>query len=144
MNRLVEVKEFDSIICKKDYENEDNFKYINEEDFKYLVAFIREYVGTKDSADAMDFMRIGFRRCVGDVVSFKNYVGIIQVNNGFQIQVLPKIDFHTEDDAGNETTKKLFLKMLRSMKDFPSKGFNDASLRFDHIVPSPLCPSLVL
>lgn len=47
--------------------------------------------------------------------------------------MLPKIDFSTEDDTGNEATKKLFLKMLRSMKDFPSKVFNDASLRVDRM-----------
>lgn len=133
MNKPIEVKEFDSIICNKDYADVDNFTCIAEKDFKDLVTFIHEYEGTEDNADALDFMRIGFRRSVGDVVSFKNYVGLIQMKNGFQIQVLPKIDFSTEDDTGNEATKKLFLKMLRSMKDFPSKVFNDASLRVDRM-----------
>lgn len=133
MNKPVEVKEFDSIICNKDYAGVDNFTCIGEKDFKDLVTFIHEYTGTEDSADALDFMRIGFRRSVGDVVTFKNYVGLIQMKNGFQIQVLPKIDFSAEEDAGNEATKKLFLKMLRSMKDFPSKVFNDASLRVDRM-----------
>ncbi len=133
MNKPVEVKEFDSIICNKDYADVDNFTCIAEKDFNDLVTFIHEYTGTEDSADALDFMRIGFRRNVGDVVTFKNYVGLIQMKNGFQIQVLPKIDFSTEDDTGNEATKKLFLKMLRSMKDFPSKVFNDASLRVNRM-----------
>ncbi len=133
MNKPVEVKEFDSIICNKDYAGVDNFTCIAEKDFKDLVTFIHEYEGTEENADALDFMRIGFRRSVGDVVTFKNFVGLIQMKNGFQIQVLPKIDFSTGDDAGNEATKKLFLKMLRSMKDFPSKVFNDASLRVDRM-----------
>lgn len=133
MSKPVEVKEFDSIICNKDYANVDKFTCIAEKDFKDLVTFIHEYAGTEDSADALDFMRIGYKRSVGDVVSFKNYVGLIQMKNGFQVQVLTKIDFSTADDTGNEATKKLFLKMLRSMKDFPSKVFNDASLRVDRM-----------
>ena len=55
------------------------------------------------------------------------------MKNGFQIQVLPKIDFSAEEDTGNGATKKLFLKMLRSMKDFPGKVFNDAALKVDQM-----------
>ncbi|MER8326220.1 5-methylcytosine restriction system specificity protein McrC, partial [Acinetobacter baumannii] len=47
-------------------------------------------------------------------------------------QVLPKISFGAEDE-GNVQTKRVFLRMLRSMKDFPSKVFNDASLKVDQM-----------
>ncbi len=133
MNKIVEVKEYESIICNEDYADVDNFKCIAKKDFNNLVAFIREYSGTENHADALDFMRISFKRSIGDVITFKNYVGLIQMKNGFQIQVLPKIDFGAEEDVRNGVTKKLFLKMLRSMKDFPSKVFNDASLRVDRM-----------
>ena len=66
-------------------------------------------------------------------MTFNNYVGLIQLKNGFQIQVLPKIDFGSDEDVGNEATKRLFLQMLRSMKDFPSKVFNDAALKVDRM-----------
>lgn len=133
MNKPVEIKEYDSIICNKEYAGVDRFTYISEKDFANLETFIREYTGAEDDADAVDFMRIGFRRGVGDVISFNNYVGLIQMKNGFQIQVFPKIDFQTENDTGNEMTKRLFLKMLRCMKDFPSKVFNDATLKVDQM-----------
>lgn len=133
MNKPVEIKEFDSIICNKNYAGADNFTCIAENDFKDLLNFIKEYTGSAENPDALDFMRIGFKRSVGDVVSFRNYVGLIQMKNGFQIQVLPKIDFSAEEDTGNGATKKLFLKMLRSMKDFPGKVFNDAALKVDQM-----------
>ncbi len=133
MDKPVEVKEFDSIICNKEYADVENFTCINENDFKELETFIYEYAGTEDSADALDFMRVGYKRGVGELVSFRNYVGLIQLKNGFQVQILPKIDFGAEDDIGNKSTKRLFLKMLRSMKDFPSKVFNDASLHVDRM-----------
>ena len=133
MNRPVEIKEYDSIICNKEYSGVDRFTCISEKDFDNLETFIREYAGAEDNSDALDFMRIGFRRGIGDVILFNNYVGLIQMKNGFQIQVLPKIDFQSDKDNGNETTKRLFLKMLRCMKDFPSKVFNDATLKVDQM-----------
>ncbi len=127
MGKPFEVKEFDSIICNADYKDDEKYKYLNQKEFDNLVAFIHEFTGDADSADALDFMKIGYRRNVGEVVSIKNYVGLIQMKNGFQIQVLPKISFGAEDE-GNVQTKRVFLRMLRSMKDFPSKVFNDASI----------------
>lgn len=41
--------------------------------------------------------------------------------------MLPKIAFGDEDEE-NVKTKKVFLKMLCSMKDFPCKVFNESSL----------------
>lgn len=55
------------------------------------------------------------------------------MKDGFQVQVLPKISFGDGEDPGNVKTKRIFLRMLRSMKDFPSKVFNDASLKIDHM-----------
>ncbi len=77
-------------------------------------------------------MSISYKRNLGETITIRNYVGLIQMKNGFQIQVLPKISL-SQDDAGNQATKKIFLNMLRSMKDFPSKVFNDASLKIDRM-----------
>lgn len=75
-------------------------------------------------------MRIGYKRSIGNVVSINNYVGLIQMKNDYTVQILPKIDFGKAED-GNTQTKKVFLKMLRRMKDFPSKVFNDAAMNID-------------
>ena len=133
MSKPFEVKEFDSIICNEDYKNDEKYKYLNRKEFDNLVAFIREFSGDEESAGILDFMTIGCRRNIGEVVSIKNYVGLIQMNNGFQIQILPKIFLGDGEDEGNAQTKKVFLRMLRSMKDFPSKVFHDASLKVDQM-----------
>lgn len=130
MGKPFEVKEFDSITCNEDYKDDEKYKYLNQKEFENLVAFIHEFNGNAENADALDFMKIGYRRNVGEVVSIKNYVGLIQMKNGFQIQVLPKIGF-VEKDEGNVKTKRVFIKMLLSMKNFPSKVFDNASLKVD-------------
>ena len=132
MNKLLEVREYDSIIGNSDYKDYDNYKYLEEKAFRGLIDFIHEFVGNSEQSDALDFMRIGYKRNVGEVINIKNYVGLIQMKNGFQIQVLPKIDFGEGENSAIET-KKVFLRMLRSMKDFPSKVFSDAALKVDRM-----------
>ena len=130
---MSEVREFDSITGNADYKNDEKYKYLKKEVFQNLIEFIHEFTGNEENADALDFMRIAYKRNVGDVVSIKNYVGLIQMKNGYQVQILPKISFSKGEDPGNIETKKIFLRMLRSMKDFPGKVFNDASLKVDRM-----------
>lgn len=133
MDRLLEVKEFDTITGNSDFENDTQYKYLRSEVFSELLEFIHGFSGSENHADALDFMRIAYKRNVGDVVTVKNYVGLIQMENGYQIQILPKISFDVGEDQNNRETKRVFLKMLRSMKDFPSKVFNDANLKIDRM-----------
>ncbi|MEE0958379.1 MAG: McrC family protein [Ruminococcus sp.] len=131
MNKALEVREFDIITCNPDYR--EQYHYLGKPVFNSLVAFIHEFTGSEENSDAIDFLKCFTKKNVGDVISIRNYVGLIEMKNGFQIQVLPKIDFSSGEDVGNQTTKRIFLKMLRSMKDFPCKVFNDANLKADRM-----------
>ena len=131
MKKLLEVREFDRISGNPDFKTE--YAFLPEQVFHDLEEFIHAFAGDEEHADALEFLRIGYRRNVGDIISVSNYVGLIQMRNGYQVQVLPKIDFGTEPDTKNEETKRVFLRMLRSMKDFPGKVFNDASLKMDRM-----------
>jgi len=127
MDKLLEVTEYDTIICNPAFKSDEKYRYLDKEQFDNLVQFIHEFSGDTDAADILDFMRIGYKRNVGDTITIKNYVGLIQMKNGFQIQILPKITFVD----GEDNTKDVFLRMLRSMRDFPSKVFTTASLQVD-------------
>ena len=131
MDKLLEVREFEKISCNENFKTE--YAYLPEQVFHDLEEFIHTFSGDEEHADALEFMKIGFRRNVGNIISVNNYVGLIQMHNGYQLQVLPKIDFGNDADRGREQTKRVFLRMLRSMKDFPSKVFNDANLKMDRM-----------
>lgn len=133
MDKLLEVREFDTITGNADFENNEKYKYLDVVIFHDFVEFIHEFSGDEEDADALDFMRISYKRNVGDVITIKNYVGLIQMNNGYQVHVLPKISFDSGEDAGNKETKRIFMKMLKSMKDFPSKVFNYGNLKVDRM-----------
>lgn len=128
MIKMLEVKEFDTITQNKEFENQ--YKYLDKDIFKSLIEFIHAYGNDDKESDVLDFVKIGYKRNVGEIVTFKNYVGVIQIKKDFQIQVLPKIDFINNEQ---EQTKKVFIKMLRSMKDFPGKAFSNANLKMDHM-----------
>lgn len=131
MNKALEVREFDIITCNPDYR--EQYHYLEKPVFNSLVAFIHEFTGSEENSDAIDFLKCFTKKNVGDIISIRNYVGLIEMKNGFQVQVLPKIDFSSGEDVGNQTTKRIFLKMLRSMRDFPCKVFNDANLKADRM-----------
>ena len=133
MDKFIEVKEFDSIIGNPNFRDDGKYRYLENEFFQNLESFIEEFSGGDDISDVLEFMRISYKRDVGRVITIKNYVGLIQMKNGSQIQVLPKINFASSDDVCNKDTKRVFLKMLKSMKDFPSKVFNDANLKIDRM-----------
>lgn len=130
MRRPLVVREYDEII------NEDNKKdgmkvhTLPSKTFNNLKLFIEEFNTEMYEADALDFMRVGYKRNYGDVITIRNYVGLIQMNDGTQIEVLPKISFEGEDDT---IAKQVFIKMLRSLKEFSGKIFNSASLNVDRM-----------
>lgn len=81
MDKLLEVREFDTITGNADFKSDEKYKYLDTAAFHDLVEFIHEFLGDEENADALDFMRISYKRNVGDVVTIKNYVGLIQMRN---------------------------------------------------------------
>lgn len=96
-------------------------------EFQQLIDFIEEFNGTEDNADAYELLSVKQDRQNGKYVQFKNYVGLIQLKSGFQIEVLPKIDMVS---SGKEN-KRIFINMLKSLKEFKNKSFNISNLNFD-------------
>ena len=132
MGKFLEVREYDTITCNPDYKHDSGYRYLPENAFEELVQFIHEFGGNEENADALDFFRMSYSRNVGETVCARNYVGLIQMQSGYQIQILPKISLD-EEDSGNRQTKRIFLKMLKSMRDFPCKVFSDANLKVDRM-----------
>lgn len=134
MKQPLEVIEFDKIACFPDNEagnsaEKSGYKYIPEKEFYALEEFIHTFNGDDTCSDSLDFFKIDYRRDAGNVISVKNYVGLVQIYTGYQIQILPKIEFGNQPNE----TPKVFLKMLRSLKYFPCKVFNDANVMVSKI-----------
>lgn len=127
MGEAFEVKEYETIVSNSEFI--DKYKCMEKDSFADLLHFIHAF-NTEDNSDVLDFVKVGYKRNVGETVTFKNYVGLIQINNKFQLEVLPKIQFV---DGEKDETKQVLMRMLRTMKDFPSKVFTDANLNIDRM-----------
>ncbi len=72
--------------------------------------------------EAGEFFSFGWQRGRGAYVQAKNYVGVIRLPNGFQIEILPKLN------APPENLRGLVVDMLRTLEEFSCKKFVDADL----------------
>ena len=126
--KIKDVREFD-IITHKSIVESGKYKHIEEDQFKRLVKYTKEFQNDSET-DVLQFLKLQYNRDLGQVITTNNYVGLIQVDKYFGVQILPKIDL-LESDEGNvvDKTKKVFLDMLKSMPDFKYKIFDDASLK---------------
>ncbi len=92
--------------------------------FKAVDAFTRENFAT------VEFLKLG-RDKKGDFLQAQNYVGIIQTKSGDSLEILPKI--HDNDNGSNkeavENSKRILLRMLKTLKNHPFKNINIANLK---------------
>ena len=98
-------------------------RIIGKKDFGDIENFI-----LKNSDENAPFLRIA-SGVGGKFIQARNYVGILQTKSGLTIEILPKI----ADKNDAERSKAVFIKMLRTLKNFPFKSSNLASLKTQNL-----------
>ncbi len=93
--------------------------------FQQLEDFI--LTNRSRETDALELMGLSARKGVGRVITAKNYVGIVTMNDGTIIEILPKIYSAVDDDDTGTRTKKLLIDMLRTLRDTPFKSLQTSS-----------------
>ena len=98
-------------------------RIIGKKDFGDIENFI-----LKNSDENAPFLRIA-SGVGGKFIQAKSYVGVLQTKSGLTIEILPKI----ADKNDAERSKAVFIKMLRMLKNFPSKSSNLANLKTQNL-----------
>lgn len=98
-------------------------RIIGKKDFGDIENFI-----LKNSDENAPFLRIA-SGVGGKFIQARNYVGVLQTKSGLTIEILPKIADKTDTDK----SKAVFIKMLRTLKNFPFKSSNLASLKTQNL-----------
>ena len=88
--------------------------------FTELSEFVSDVRPDDDGDDSHFFLQV-----VKGGIKARNYVGVIQLKSGCQIQILPKIEFTDENE---DKTKDVLLKMLKTFNEFKFKQINRGSL----------------
>ena len=97
--------------------------------FDALENFVLTHRGG-DRADAGELLSLSAKRNIGKVISARNYVGVITMTDGTVIEILPKI---AREGISIEDTKKIFLKMLKTLRDVSFKDFNLSHLHVERL-----------
>lgn len=102
------------------------FHMLPEKVFDSLERFILENK-PQDDTQAWEFLSLSVKQG-NKVISAKNYVGVITMNDGTTIEILPKLDRAEESE-----TIRVFRDMLRTVKELPFKSFKEANVMSDRM-----------
>jgi 5-methylcytosine-specific restriction enzyme subunit McrC len=101
-----------------------DYQKLPERTFDALEAFIlANSMGSE--TEAIELLSLSSRRGIGKIITARNYVGLITMADGTVIEILPKI---AGIDTSVSDTKRIFLEMLRTLKNETFKVFNVSHL----------------
>jgi 5-methylcytosine-specific restriction enzyme subunit McrC len=70
------------------------------------------------------FLKPSYKNGLGETLQANSYIGTIQTKDGTTIEILPKVR-----NLDEQSSKKLLIKMLKTLKKSPFKNFNMAHLK---------------
>lgn len=105
------------------------YQNLPEKIFDALEAFILAN-NTGTGTEAVELFSLSARRGIGKIITARNYVGLITMTDGTVIEILPKI---LGGDITEGDTKRIFLEMLKTLKDVTFKNFNVSQLHVDRL-----------
>ncbi len=121
MRTTYQTTEYGSFIAGKTV---DGYVTLPAHTFETLESFILANCGSGD--DAPDLMGLSVRKGIGKVITAKNYVGVITMNDGTTIEVLPKINSKVPQSPA--MVKRLLIDMLKTLRDSPYKSIQSTNV----------------
>lgn len=105
------------------------YQSLPEKTFDALETFILANTSGTET-EAVELLSLSARRGIGKIITARNYVGLITMTDGTVIEILPKI---AGGDISDGDTKRIFLEMLKTLKDVTFKDFNVSNLHTDRL-----------
>ncbi len=88
---------------------------ISEKRFDLLRDYVLKAGSRTEKGKSPDFFKIVSKNGK-EAIKVQNYVGVIELPDGFRIEILPKVELG-QSDSGYDVTRKIFLKMLQCMDE---------------------------
>jgi len=126
MRTTYQITEYSSFITGK---NIDGYTTLPENTFEQLENFILS--NRNKETDALEIMSLSAKKGIGKVITAKNYVGIITMNDGTTIEILPKIYSKTSIEV--QQVKHLLIDMLKALKNSPYKSLQSTNVDIERM-----------
>lgn len=128
--KTIQIREYGTfVVGEKNGSNLGGNITLTKRTFEQLENFILS--NSNKETDALELMGLSARRGVGKIITAKNFVGIITMNDGTTIEILPKVYSAIEDDDNASRTKKLLIDMLKTLRDTPYKALQTTNVNIE-------------
>lgn len=124
MRKTYQIIEYGSFVRGKDILG---YTSLPQDTFDALENFVLSNSG-KD-VDALELMGLSARKGIGKIITAKNYVGVITMEDGTTIEILPKIC--SREQSTEAKTKKLLVDMLKTLQIFPYKSLQTTNVNIE-------------
>lgn len=126
MKKIYQITEYGSFVRDKEVFGSIS---LPPDTFDALENFV--LANSNNNAVALELMGISLRKGVGKVITAKNYVGVITMNDGTTIEILPKIFSH--ETMTEAKIKKLLVDMLRTLHHVPFRSMQSSQVNIERI-----------
>lgn len=126
MRKTYQITEYGSFVRDKEV---TGCTSLPQDTFDALENFVLS--NSTDDTDALELMGISARKGVGKIITAKNYVGVISMDDGTTIEILPKIFSHETISDGK--VKKLLIDMLKTLRNTPFKSLQSTNVNIDKL-----------
>ncbi len=126
MRKTYQITEYGSFVRDKDVQGSIS---LPSDTFDALENFVLS--NSTNDTDALELMGISARKGVGKIITAKNYVGVITMDDGTTIEILPKIFSHETVTEGK--VKKLLIDMLKTLRNAPFKSLQSTNVNIDKL-----------
>lgn len=124
MKRTYQIIEYDSFVRDKEVLG---YTSLPQNTFDALENFVLS--NSNKDTDALDLMGLSAKKGIGRIITAKNYVGIITMEDGTTIEILPKI--YSNEQSTEVKTKKLLIEMLKTLRSFPHKSLQSTNVNVE-------------
>jgi len=126
MRKTYQITEYGSFVRDKEVIGHTS---LPQDTFDALENFVLSN-STNDS-DALDIMGISVRKGIGKIITVKNYVGVITMDDGTSIEILPKI--YSKENFTDGKVKQLLIDMLKTLRNAPFKNLQNTNVNIEKL-----------
>jgi len=124
--QLYQITEYGSFVRGKEVAG---YTSLPQDTFDALENFLLS--NRTNTTDTLELMTISARKGIGKIITAKNYVGVITMDDGTTIEILPKI--FSREAIVTDKVKKLLMNMLKTLRNTPFKSLQSTSVDIDKL-----------
>ena len=126
MRKPIQIKEYGSFVRDKEV---DGYTSLPQGTFDALENFV--LTNSTSETDALDIMGVSARKGIGKIITVKNYVGVITMDDGTSIEILPKI--YSKESFTDGKVKQLLIDMLKTLRNAPFKNLQNTNVNIEKL-----------